>query len=269
MKTRDKALRCSPNALKAGEVMYILGVDFETSGLEENRDVVTEIGAVLWDWEGKKPVLIMSELVSIPENVEINPDVVEVNGITREILDEFGSDPVFAFGKLNKMVDKADYIMAHNAEFDKKFYVSSMKRAGIKPVLCDKFWLDSAVDVNYPKNIRTRKLVFLAAEHNFLNPFAHRAVFDVLTMFQVVRDYDINDIVKLASEQKYELKANVLFDDRQKAKDRGFYWDGTNKIWIKTVRESEMDEEVKNCNFKVLWRNKGSKEDWKEFKDGL
>ena len=246
--------------------MYILGVDFETTGLVESQDVVTEIGAVLWDWEGKKPVMILDELISLPENVKLNSVVVEMNGITEELLDEFGRDPREAFDKLNKMGEKADWVMAHNAEFDMKFYNSSIERIGAGKVLSEKTWLDSSVDVTYPASIRTRKLGFLAAEHGFLNPFAHRAVFDVLTMLHVVKNYDIKEIIKLASEQKYELKANVSYDDRQKARERGFHWDGENKNWTKTVRESKMKEEARNCDFEIFCRKKDIEKEWKKGK---
>ncbi len=244
--------------------MYILGVDFETTGLMESQDVVTEVGAVLWDWEGKKPVMIMDELISLPDNVKLNPVVVEMNGITEGLLDEFGVAPGEALDKLNKMSLKTDYVMAHNAEFDRKFYESTINRIGSENVFSEKIWLDSSVDVAYPAGIKTRKLVFLAAEHGFLNPFAHRALFDVLTMFSVVKDYDIKKIIKLATEQKYELKANVSYDNRRKASQRNFRWDGENKTWVKTVRESGIKKEIRSCDFELLCRKKGIEKDWKK-----
>jgi len=242
---------------------YVLGVDFETTGLIETEDVVTEIGAVLWDWEAEMPVLIMSELLKLPEGKKISPEVVELTGITEKLTAEFGSDPTAAFERLNKMGEKADHVMAHNAEFDKKFYDASVEKLGIKAVLSGNIWLDSLADVEYPKNISTRKLTHLASEHGFLNPFAHRAVFDVLTMFNVVKNYDIKDIVTCACEEKYELKASVSFDDKQKAKDKGFHWVPVDRIWVKTVGESKIKEEVAGCDFQVYSRKKGKEKDWR------
>lgn len=243
--------------------MYILGIDFETTGLDENQDVVTEIGAVLWDWENKMPVRIMDELLAIPDNIKLNPVLVEMNGISGELLVEFGKDPVEEFRKLNEMGEKADYLMAHNAGFDKKFYEASIKETGGQPALSEKIWLDSSADVKYPVSIKTRKLGFLAAEHGFLNPFAHRAVFDVLTMFRVAGDYDIKEIIKCASEQKYELKAKVTFNEKQKARDLGFRWNVEDRSWIKIVGESELRDEAGKCDFGVLYRKKDKEKDWK------
>ncbi len=246
------------------QVKYVLGLDFETTGLDEKQDVVTEIGAVLWNWQTKMPMLIMNELVTLPKGKMIPDSVVDLNGITEEMIGEFGLDDFTAFKKLNEMGDVADYVMAHNAEFDKKFYISSMGKIKIRPSLVDKTWIDSVSDVEYPRNITTRKLTHIAAEHGFVNPFAHRAVFDVLTMFSVVKNYDIEDIVRNACDEKYELRAAVSFDDRQKAKDKGFYWNPQGRVWIKTIGKLKIKEEVKTCDFDVYSRKKDGAEGWKE-----
>jgi DNA polymerase-3 subunit epsilon len=245
--------------------MYILGLDFETTGLAESQDIVTEIGAVIWDWEAKRPVLISNELVKIPEGVRLNKVVVEMNGITEDLLGKFGEEPVEAFKKLNEFGKKADYVMAHNADFDRRFYSSSITRCKLEDELSRKLWIDSSTDVEYPFRIKTRRLVFLAAEHNFLCPYAHRAVFDVLTMFKVVQDYDINEIVRSAAEQKYELVADVLFEDKNRAKERGFSWDSTQRLWVKTVKESKLKGESENCGFRLLMRKKGGSEGYAEY----
>ena len=249
-----------------GEKMYILGIDFETTGLAESQDIVTEIGAVLWDWEAKMPVLMLNELLKLPEGVKLNKVVVEMNGITEALLKKFGEDTQKAFKKLNKLSKTADYIMAHNVDFDKKFYTNSIARCGLDAELNAKLWLDSSCDVAYPIRIKTRKLVFLAAEHNFLSPYAHRAVFDVLTMFKVVQDYDINEMIRSASEQKYEIVADVLFEDKNKAKERGYSWDTAQRLWVKTVRESSLRQECESCNFRVLVRKKGSTDEYMELR---
>ena len=48
------------------------------------------------------------------------------------------------------------------------------------------------------EKIKTRSLPYLAADHGFLNPFPHRALFDVMTMIQIAGMYDINEILKYA-----------------------------------------------------------------------
>ena len=242
---------------------YILGVDFETTGLVETEEVVTEIGAVLWDCDAKMPVSIMSELVTLPEGKKLTSEIVELTGITEELLKDFGSDPTIAFNNLNKLSEKATYIMAHNADFDKKFYDASVERLNIDNVLGEKKWIDSLSDVDYPKSVGTRKLAYLATEHGFINPFSHRAVFDVLTMFNVVKNYNIEDIISNACDEKYELKACVSFDNKQKAKDTGFHWVAADKELEKKVGASKISKEVEACDFTVHSRKAGEVGSWK------
>ena len=42
-----------------------------------------------------------------------------------------------------------------------------------------KFWIDSMIDIPFPKGIKTRKLSYLALEHQVPVRYVHRAVFDV------------------------------------------------------------------------------------------
>jgi DNA polymerase-3 subunit epsilon len=96
----------------------------------------------------------------------------------------------------------------------------------------------------------TRKLVHLAAEHGFINPFAHRAMFDVLTMLMIFQRYDPAAALALAKEPVVTLKACVSYDDREKAKSRGYRW--KDRQWLKAVRASEVEPERKDCGFTVV-----------------
>ena len=87
----------------------------------------------------------------------------------------------------------------------------------------------------------TNNLNYLAADHGFINPFAHRAIFDVLTMFKVLENYDLNKIVENSKEEKVNLIAQVSYSERNKAKALGYKWiDGS---WKKTVRNSQIEVE--------------------------
>jgi len=91
------------------------------------------------------------------------------------------------------------------------------------------------VDVPSPPQITTRKLAHLAAEHGFLNPFAHRAVFDVLTMLKILSCYPIENVIISSNQPLMKLVALVAFDGRYKAKARGFsseFSDQTNRLGL-------------------------------------
>lgn len=226
--------------------MIVLGVDFETTSLEPATGRITEIGAVLWDTLENKPLKIYNELIAC--GVAIPEEITKITGITDKMITDHGVAQDDAFIALGTLMMEAEFVIAHNAPFDRAFYVETCKRLKHEVVLSK--WIDTSVDVPYDEKISTRKLVHLAAEHGFLNPFAHRAVFDVLTMLAVCAKYDWLEIKQLSQEPNMKLIAQVSFDDKEKAKARGYRWDAPNKQWTKIVKQSRVDKEAREAPFK-------------------
>jgi len=232
--------------------MLLCGLDFETTGLcsEENR--VTEIGAVLWCTEKRSPMEIYSVLVNHSDIKEVSDEITRITGIDFNMLQEFGINEKQAFLGLDELASKAEYFVAHNAPFDKAFY--DAEKARHKEFIGKNIdWIDTYVDVPYHESIGTRKLTYLATEHNFLNPFAHRAVFDVLTMMKVISNYDIEEIVKLSKEPNVSVRAVVMkpWHDEGKqtgvAKELGYKWEGKRKLWLKQVKSSQVPKELQKA----------------------
>lgn len=219
--------------------MIICGIDLETTGLNPEVDQITEVGAVLWDTEINAPIKFFNKLIKIKGSVP--SEIVELTGITDELLEKYGEQPDDVWADFAVFADEGDAFMAHNAPFDRAFLEKEF--AGIDGDL----WIDSSVDIDYPGQISTRKLTHLAAEHGFVNPFAHRAISDVLTMLQIAAHYNWDDIVKNAKTPNVTLRALVTYEQNQKAKGRGYRWDSTKKLWVKQVKEHRVDEEIKKC----------------------
>lgn len=229
--------------------MLLLGLDFETTGLSFEKDLIIEIGAVIWDTERKAPVFIYSTLVD--HGVPIPPEITGITGIDETMIQDFGVKPEEAFEKLWNCIKSCNAVVAHNGtNFDKPMLKAQTARDNSKWI--EKPWVDTSVDVPYPEKCTTRKLVHLAAEHQFLNPFAHRAIFDVLTMFGVLNRYDINEVLKLAAEPNITLKAQVSYDDKELAKARGYRWQSDTKSWIKTLKQSQVLKEIEEAGFKIV-----------------
>lgn len=225
--------------------MKILGIDFETTGLDPKQNRIIEVGAVLWDWEQSKPLSMLSELIIVEE--PLPEEIVKITGITDADIQSYGIDERSAIGSLSDLLNVADYAMAHNGTaFDKLFYDAAANRLGCS---VEKTWLDTKIDIKFPESITTRNLRHLAAEHGFLNPFAHRAVFDVLTMLKVAKCYDIQQIIERSLEPTLYVQAVVSFDDKDKAKARGYYWHGPNRIWWRTFKQSDYTAEKDVCGF--------------------
>lgn len=220
--------------------MYVLGLDLETTGLSFEEDEIIEIGAVVWDTDLNKPAAMLNHLVVQPHKYPLSQNIVNITGISDKDLNEFGIDEKDALVEFLKLAEKCQYIVAHNGNyFDRPFLEKALKRHGLKVKLP---WIDTMFDV--PFKCRTKQLTYLAAEHNFLNPFAHRAQFDVLTMLKVCSNYDWQEIIKRAHSPQIKVIAKVTKEDRQLAKDKGFRWDPKNYAWFKEMKECDLDQQA-------------------------
>ena len=225
--------------------MIILGVDVETTGLEPKEDDITELGMVLWNTEEGKPVRMYNEYNQSLEK-EIPEEIVKLTGITDSMCRYHGVPRTELALKFNDFAEQADYIMAHNAPFDRAFILENLQSGS------DRKWLCSKGHIKYPEEFRSKSLVPLAAYHGFLNPFAHRAIFDVLTMLRVAQHYDWQDIVTRSEQPYVTIKAMVPFERKDEAKEAGFRWNPLKKIWWREMIRSELAEFVGELKFDVI-----------------
>jgi DNA polymerase III subunit epsilon len=231
--------------------MLFVGVDFETTGLDTQKDRITEVGAVLWDTDRKGPLEVYSSYIYEENFPELSKEITEITGITQNDLDKYGRTPQKVLSELCLFMERGDFALAHNGtNFDVPILTAEMNRIGAK-FKDDVTWIDTSVDVPYPPSITTRKLSYLATEHGFLNPFPHRALFDVLTMLKVTSFYDAEEIVRLSKSPSVTIRAVVSYDDRKLASERGYRWNADNKMWLKTVKECQLEPEY-TAPFKII-----------------
>jgi DNA polymerase III subunit epsilon len=110
--------------------------------------------------------------------------------------------------------------------------------------------IDTLTDIPFASEPDSRKLKYLAGDHGFLNPFAHRAVFDVLTMLKVLSHYPIDKVLEYAKAPMITIRAVVDFNNKDKAKARRFSWEKIGdktypKMWVKRIKEFQLEEEKK------------------------
>lgn len=221
--------------------MLIVGFDTETTGLNVQEDHIIEVGAVLWDTERKAPLYMMSSLIKGPHIPKLDAKITELTGITDSDLEKFGHEPGLVLGGLNQVFSRAEAIVAHNGNlFDRPMYENNCKRHALKAV--DKPWIDTSCDVDYPPHITTRRLSHLAADHAFLNPFAHRALFDVMTMLNVMSRYDFKQVLEWSRSPTVEIKADSTFQQKELVKKQNYRWDNERKIWHKSIKSFQLDD---------------------------
>ena len=231
--------------------MLVLGVDFETTGLDIEKDRIIEVGAVLWDVDAKSPICLLSEFLCVSDLPTLTTEIQEITGLNNYLLNTYGKEPKTIFERLTNLMDSAHAVIAHNGSgFDGPIFRAEYQRYCDPETISKTPWIDTSVDVDYPKRIATRKLSHLAAEHGFVNPFPHRAIFDTLTMLRILSFYDVEEALRNAKEEKISLMAHTTppwkdgGESNEKAKARGFRFDGASKTWRKIVRKSQVDNEI-------------------------
>lgn len=218
-----------------------LGIDFETTGLNHNSDLITEIGAVLWDTDRNSPLKLYSELITIPR--QLTEEIIQLTGITDEMLETFGKPLVEGIGQLAEMAECADWLVAHNAEFEKSFIAAALEQVGSVDSLVDRDWIDTKTDLPYTRGEGRYSLRHICADHGFINPFPHRAVFDVMAMLTLMGKYPFPAVVEIAKSPTIKVIAKVSYEKRDDAKNAGFYWDGETKIWSRNYKKILFERE--------------------------
>lgn len=245
--------------------MRLLGFDAESTGLDTSTDRITEIGLCLWEVETKRPLVALGfflqdeELLKkarIPETAQMMD---RVCGITPDLLEEFGTTAKENFVWLDRFVQKhkPDYLVAHNAEgFDKPLLYSELKRHGLSESALYKIpFIDTRTDIPFASEPDSRKLKHLAADHGFVSPWAHRALFDVMTMLRILSNYDIKDVLEYQKIPFVTTRAIVSYDQRQLAKDMRFSWEKIGdktfpKAWVKRIKLNLLVQEQKQAQGK-------------------
>lgn len=211
-------------------------VDLETTGLNPNRHEIIEIGIVEF---------VLSETMK--------PQVTRVYGslqqptqpISAEITRITGLDDAAVAGQkidwqyVQGFFEAADVVIAHNAAFDRSFLdgVASLEIEG-------KLWACSQRHINWRKrHFRSASLTYLAADHGFLNPFPHRAVFDCATTLKVVTPYFSELLTRCRLSQVLVRALGAKFEVKDILRQHGYRWDANQRCWYKVLLEDELADE--------------------------
>ncbi len=118
--------------------MYLF-FDTETTGLPRNwkapvTDVnnwprMIQIAWILCDEDGNR--IEADDYIIKPENFEIPQDASNVHGITTERALSEGVELTEVLNRFNQLIEKADFIVAHNISFDEKILGAELLRKKI------------------------------------------------------------------------------------------------------------------------------------------
>lgn len=215
---------------------YGLIVDVETTGLEASKDKVIEIGICEFGWEdGASPILLNMYGGLQDPGSALPPEITKITGITDAALRGQEID----WQLVRSLWERATIVIAHNAQFDRSFLMA-------RPELRDmpKHWACSVRHIDWEEQgMGSRKLQYLAADHGFVNPFAHRALFDCATTFRLVAPH-MKELVTNSYEPEYKIiAAQSPFESKDVLRARGYRWDNEGRVWHKTILSKHLAEE--------------------------
>jgi len=213
----------------------ILILDTETTGLDNEHDQCLEVGSILFNVKSRSVLAQQSFLLPVENN-----KAERINNIPAEIT-RLPQPFVQAIKYFESLVQFSDVIVAHNAEFDMKWFGLN------KLPQIEKKWICSMDDITWPsdRQLKTRPSVRdLALAYGVPVWNAHRALTDCIYLAEVFKRCDeLESLLSRALEPKVLLRAEISYDKRHLAKNAGFRWnDAIKGAWSRKMSRREMEK---------------------------
>ncbi len=200
---------------------YYLFFDTETTGLPKNWKApvtdfnnwprLVQLAYILFDEDGKK--IEENDFIIKPNGFTIPNDASKVHGITTEIANEEGYSIDYVLGVFQKLIQKSEYLVAHNISFDEKIMGCEFLRNDFENKINDKkkictmekttnfCKLDGPYGYKWPKLSELHKILF---GYDFEE--AHNASFDIQATakcFWELRKRNVKTVAKPSSQQNH------------------------------------------------------------------
>jgi DNA polymerase-3 subunit epsilon len=220
-------------------------LDVETTGLDQRKDEVVELGMVKFDYLPDGRIEGIRDIFSSfnePLN-RIPPEVIALTGITNEMVAGHRIDEA----TVSSFADDAVIVIAHNAGFDRKFAERYW------PIFQRKAWGCSATEIEWRKHgFEGSRLGYLLNGAGFFHQ-AHRAVDDCHALLEILAfelpTTGIGARRSAGARPKEDDAAEQSpFDLKDLLKRRGYRWsdgsDGRPRSWYVDVDESKLGDEI-------------------------
>lgn len=231
-----------PVDLKLGVIL-----DTETTGLDHSTHEVIEIGMVAFTYDdsGIRDVIDVFSALREPSQ-PITAEITRITGIT----DEMVRGQTIDLDAVERFIEPADLVVAHNARFDRPFCEKLASGFDVKP------WACSVSEIDWTSlGFEGTKLGYLVGQAGYFHT-GHRAVDDCHALLEVlsgsspVDDVPAPFIQLIASAGRDRVRIHAIgspFHTKDVLKARGYRWadgsDGRPKCWWREVDETAFDEE--------------------------
>lgn len=220
----------------------VLFVDVETTGVSYATDRVIQVSCqpAMVDLDTGELVKLLGPKTQLHDpGIEIPDEVVQLTGITNEQIKGQRAN----WEWLRKVMGKVEFVIAHNAQFDKHFIYQHFQEEGITPP-SDVIWACSMTQIDW-RGLGCRagkSLETLAAWHGFYYS-AHSAEADVHALINLLfssgRGYMLKLIQNASKSQWRVFAVNFPRDKNAELKSRKYRWDPDVSMWWKGFKEKE------------------------------
>ncbi|UWU69461.1 3'-5' exonuclease [Bradyrhizobium sp. NC92] len=240
---RTEFTPCDGQATKTGILL-----DVETTGLNTAKDEIIELAMVKFDYLPDDRIGRITDFFSSfnePQN-PIPDEIIELTGITDEMVLGHRIDP----NAVSAFVSDAVIIVAHNANFDRKFAERYW------PVFERKPWACSATEIEWRRHgFDGSRLGYLLAGVGLFHQ-AHRAIDDCRALIEILSTNVPNQLrsafailLERARRKTIRIWAEQSpFELKDTLKKRGYRWsdgtDGRPRSWYIDVDEAHQVAEI-------------------------
>lgn len=220
-----------------------LALDLETTGLDHRQDEIIELAMQRFRMDLHGRIIETGRPRSWFEepSMPISSRITEITGLAEP--DVAGRS--IADGEASALMLGADFIVAHNARFDRAFAEKRLPMAAGRP------WACSLNDLDWRSlGFEGRTLSGLLGRMGWFFD-AHRAQTDVTALLHLL-DYPLDEggtvvgrMVERALRPNWIVEAvDAPFSARDVLKQRGYSWNADRKLWSASISEESIVDEM-------------------------
>lgn len=226
-------------------------LDVETTGLDHREHAVIELAMQRFRADENGRIIDVGPSFRWLEDpgVAIPPEITALTGVT----DEAVAGRRICDAEATCLILDADFVVAHNAGFDRPFVEARLPEAAGRP------WICSMRDVDWrSRGFEGRVLSHLLSQVGWFYE-AHRADADVTALLHLLDHApDATHRTVLAEALGTGARAGWIveavqapFHAKDRLKERGYRWDAAKRHWWREVPHAEFDAEYEWCVVEV------------------
>jgi DNA polymerase III subunit epsilon len=247
------------NALDGTDTKLAIFLDLETTGLDPERDEIIELAMVPFRYSNDGRIFEVHDAfdeLREPSSGTIPEEITRITGIT----DEMVRGKTVNSERVAEIAAPAALIIAHNANFDRKFAEKTFD------IFSTKAWACSMTQIPWKQELfEGMKLEYLAMKSGFFYD-AHRAATDCYAGIELLSKplpqsgiLALQTLLEEARKPTCRVWAeNAPFDFKDMLKARGYRWndgnDGRPKSWYCDIQETELEDELRYLRSEIYQR---------------